>query len=123
MAGEPLAIAQVSPHPWGKRHEINEFVERTSEELARRGHRVLIVAPSDSRTAIRDTRRAIREADGDGRALLSGSPRVLAIGQSIPLPSGPRRRPAPIPVDISRAMEQLLGSVPLDIVHVHEPFA
>jgi predicted metal-dependent phosphoesterase TrpH/glycosyltransferase involved in cell wall biosynthesis len=123
-ATEPLAIAQVTPHPWGARHDINEFVSRTSEELVGRGHRVLIVAPSESRTAIRDSRRAIREAASGARSLLTGKgPHVLAIGQSIPLPSGPRRRPAPIPVDISRTLEQLLGSVPLDIVHVHEPFA
>jgi predicted metal-dependent phosphoesterase TrpH/glycosyltransferase involved in cell wall biosynthesis len=119
-----LAIAQITPHPWGVRHDINEFVSRTSEELAGRGHRVLIVAPSESRTAIRDSRRAIREAASGARSLLTGKgPKVLAIGQSIPLPSGPRRRPAPIPVDVSRMLEQLLGAVPLDIVHVHEPFA
>jgi glycosyltransferase involved in cell wall biosynthesis len=119
-----LAIAQVSPHPWGSRHEINEFVARTSEELVRRGHRVLIAAPSDSRTEIRESRRAIREARDRPSSLLSGpNPRILAIGQTIPLPSGPRRRPAPIPLDVSGSLEQLLGSVPLDVVHVHEPFA
>ncbi|HET8593132.1 MAG TPA: glycosyltransferase [Solirubrobacterales bacterium] len=124
MADESLAIAQVSPHPWGSRHEINEFVGRTSEELARRGHRVLIVAPSESRAAIRESRRVIREATNDPGVLAKGeNPRVIAIGQSIPLPSGPRRRPAPLPVDVSRALERLLGSVPLDLVHVHEPFA
>ena len=124
MAAEPLSIAQVSPHPWGKRHEINEFVARTSAELAERGHRVLIIAPSDSRKAIRESRRLIREAEDNPRAVLRGeNPRVIAIGQSIPLPSGPRRRPAPLPVDVSGALERLLGSVPLDVVHVHEPFA
>jgi predicted metal-dependent phosphoesterase TrpH/glycosyltransferase involved in cell wall biosynthesis len=124
VSAESLAIAQVSPHPWGSRHEINEFVGRTSEELALRGHRVLIVAPSESRTAIRDSRRAIREAAERPRSLFSGEePRVLAIGSAIPLPSGPRRRPPPIPVDVSRTLEQLLDSVPLDLVHVHEPFA
>ncbi|HMA26647.1 MAG: glycosyltransferase [Solirubrobacterales bacterium] len=124
MGAESLSIAQVSPHPWGARHEINEFVRRTSEELADRGHRVLIVAPSESRAAIRETRRLIREAGKDPSILLEGeNPRVLAIGQSIPLPSGPRRRPAPIPLDLSRAMERLLGVAPLDLVHVHEPFA
>ena len=51
------------------------------------------------------------------------NPRVLAIGQRIPLPSGPRRRPAPIPVDVSRSLEQLFEAVPFDLVHVHEPFA
>ena len=124
MSTDSLAIAQVSPHPWGRRHEINEFVARTSSELAERGHRVLIVAPSDSRQAIRESRRLIREAqDNPGAFWRAKSPRVIAIGQSIPLPSGPRRRPAPLPVDVSGALERLLGSVPLDVVHVHEPFA
>ncbi len=124
MTDQSLAIAQVSPHPWEKRHEINEFVTRTSAELAARGHRVLIVAPSDSREAIRESRRLIREAEGNPEVVWRGeTPRVIAIGQSIPLPSGPRRRPAPLPVDVSGALERLLGVVHLDIVHVHEPFA
>jgi predicted metal-dependent phosphoesterase TrpH/glycosyltransferase involved in cell wall biosynthesis len=121
---QSLSIAQVTPHPWGKRHQINEFVRRTSEELAQRGHRVLIIAPSDSRQAIRESRRVIREAQEDPRVVWRDeNPQVIAIGQSIPLPSGPRRRPAPLPVDVSGALERLLGSVPLDVVHVHEPFA
>ena len=48
---------------------------------------------------------------------------MLAVGQRIPLPSGPRRRPAPIPLDVSRSLEQLFEAVPFDVVHVHEPFA
>ncbi len=124
MTDSSLAIAQVSPQPWGARHEINEFVERVSGELAARGHRVLIAAPSDSRSAIRESRRLIKQAAERPRSLLAGeNPKVLAIGQSLPLPSGPRRRPAPIPIDVSRSLEQLLGGVPLDLVHVHEPFA
>jgi hypothetical protein len=124
VSNDSLAIAQVSPHPWGKRHQINEFVARTSAELTVRGHRVLVVAPSESRQAIRESRRLIREAEDDPAALWrDGNLRVLAIGQTIPLPSGPRRRPAPLPVDVSGALERLLGSVPLDLVHVHEPFA
>jgi predicted metal-dependent phosphoesterase TrpH/glycosyltransferase involved in cell wall biosynthesis len=124
VSADSLAIAQVSPHPWGKRHEINEFVARTSAELAERGHRVLIIAPSDSRQAIRESRRMIREAQDNPEVVWRDKdPRVIAIGQSIPLPSGPRRRPAPLPVDVSGALERLLGSVPLDVVHVHEPFA
>ncbi|MGZ8676163.1 MAG: glycosyltransferase [Solirubrobacterales bacterium] len=123
-ADRKLAIAQVSPQLWGSRHEIDEYVARTSAVLAERGHRVVVAAPSDSRTAIRESRRAIRAAADDPESLFGGeNRRVLAIGQGIPLPSGPRRRPAPIPVDLSRALEQLLESVPLDLVHVHEPFA
>jgi glycosyltransferase involved in cell wall biosynthesis len=124
VAPESLSIAQVSPHPWERRHSINEFVARTSSELAERGHRVLIVAPSESRKAIRESRRLIREASEDPRVLWKGeNPRVIAIGQAIPLPSGPRRRPTPLPVDVSGALERLLEVVPLDLVHVHEPFA
>jgi glycosyltransferase involved in cell wall biosynthesis len=124
VAEQSLSIAQVSPHPWGRRHEINEFVARTSEELAGRGHRVLIIAPSESRREIRESRRLIRRAQDRPEVVWRGSnPRVIAIGQSIPLPSGPRRRPAPLPVDLSGALERLLGAVPLDLLHVHEPFA
>jgi predicted metal-dependent phosphoesterase TrpH/glycosyltransferase involved in cell wall biosynthesis len=119
-----LTVAQVSPRRLESRHEIAEYVSRTSEALARRGHRVLIAAPSDSRTAIREARRAIRAAAEDPGSLFGAeNPRVLAIGQSLPLPSGPRRRPPPIPLDLSRALEQLLEIVSFDIVHVHEPFA
>jgi glycosyltransferase involved in cell wall biosynthesis len=121
---ESLAIAQVSPHPWGSRHEIAEFVARTSEQLAERGHRVVVATPSDSRTAIRDSRKAIRAAGEDPESLFAAdNPRLLAVGQRIPLPSGPRRRATPIPVDVSRSLEELLGAAPFDIVHVHEPFA
>ena len=93
-------------------------------ELAERGHRVLIAAPSDSRTAIRESRRAISAANDDPDSLLAGENRgCWRSGSSIPLPSGPRRRPPPIPVDVSRTLEQLLERVAFDIVHVHEPFA
>jgi glycosyltransferase involved in cell wall biosynthesis len=124
VAKQSLAIAQVSPHPWERRHEINEFVARTSDELAARGHRVMIAAPSESRKTIRESRRLIREAGARPEVVWRGeNPRVIAIAQSIPLPSGPRRRPAPLPVDVSGVLERLLGAVPLDLLHVHEPFA
>ena len=32
VGAESLSIAQVSPHPWERRHEINEFVERTKPD-------------------------------------------------------------------------------------------
>jgi predicted metal-dependent phosphoesterase TrpH/glycosyltransferase involved in cell wall biosynthesis len=120
----PFSIAQVSPRPWGSGHEVDEFVARVSDELASRGHRILIAAPSDSRAQVRESRRAIREAVDDPDSLLqAGEPRVLAVGQSLALPSGPRRRPPPVPIDLTRTIELLLSAVPLDFVHVHEPFA
>jgi predicted metal-dependent phosphoesterase TrpH/glycosyltransferase involved in cell wall biosynthesis len=125
VSNPSLSIAQVSPHPWEGRHEITEFVARTSEELAGRGHRVLVLAPSESRAAVRESRKAMRAASEDPSSLFSrnGEPCVLAVGQSIPLPTGPRKRPAPIPVVVKRALAGLLEGMPLDVVHVHEPFA
>jgi predicted metal-dependent phosphoesterase TrpH/glycosyltransferase involved in cell wall biosynthesis len=121
---DPLTIAQVTPHAWGDRNEVNEFVERVSGELNERGHRVVIATPSGSRRDVRESRAAIAEAQDRPAGLFSGSePRVLALGTGIPLPRGPRPRAAPLPVDVSRALESLLGGVDFDLVHVHDPFA
>ncbi len=127
MPDDRLAIAHVTPYPWGTgRHEITTFVERTTAELAARGHRVLIVAPSRSSEAVRETRQAISAARDDPSALLpepGAPPRVLAVGDALPdLPGGSRRAPA-LPVDVSRTIENLLTIVALDVCHVHEPFA
>jgi predicted metal-dependent phosphoesterase TrpH/glycosyltransferase involved in cell wall biosynthesis len=123
-----LSICHVTPHTWGPYHEVNEFAGRVAAELRERGHRVLVAAPSDSRTAIRTSRAAIRAALDDPAALLDGSwdgagGGILAVGQGIPMPRGPRPRAAPVPLDVGRTLERLLGSVPLDVVHVHDPFA
>jgi len=124
-ASDALEIAQVTPHPWSSRHEVNEYVRRISEDLISRGHRVVIAAPSGSRREVRDSRRRIAAAaERPASVLGSGArPRVLALGGGIPLPRGPRPRAAPVPVDVSRALDRLLGAIPFDIVHVHDPFA
>ena len=127
MPSERLAIAHVSPHPWGAgTQDVTTYVERVTGELARRGHRVVILAPSRSHDAVRETRQALRAAVDDPQALLpepGAPPRVLAVGDALPdLPGSGRRAPA-LPVDVSRTIEDLLAIAPLDICHVHEPFA
>ena len=127
MLDTPLAIAHVTPYPWGAgHHEITTYVERTTAELAARGHQVLIVAPSRSSEAVRETRHALSAAREDPAALLpepGGAPRVLAVGDALPdLPGSARRAPA-LPVDVARTIENLLAILPLDVCHVHEPFA
>jgi glycosyltransferase involved in cell wall biosynthesis len=121
---EPLAIAHVTPYPWGGGgHDVTTYVERVTGELAARGHRVLIVAPSRSQDVVRETRQALRV---DPSSLLpepGAPPRVLGVGDALPDLPGARRRVPALPVDISRTIEDLLTVVPLDICHVHEPFA
>ena len=132
--GQRLTIAQVTPHPWGSPHEVNEFVERVSAGLIERGHRVVVAAPAGSRAEVRESRRVIRAARGRPDALFDASwkgtraggdsgPAVLAVGSGLTMPHGPRPRAAPVPLDLSRTLDELLGGVEFDLVHVHDPFA
>ena len=120
---ERFSIAQVTPHAWEDEHEVNAFVEELSGELAQRGHRVLVLAPSRSRELVRESRRLIRAARDAPESLFDpdGGVRVLGVGELLPLQ---RRGGAPSPpVDVARTIEEVLTLAPLDFVHVHEPFA
>ncbi|MBV9916541.1 MAG: glycosyltransferase, partial [Solirubrobacterales bacterium] len=117
-----LAIAQVTPFAWEAANEVNEYVARVSEELARRGHRVLVIAPSESSALVRDTRRALRGSPEELLERADGAPAVLGVGEVLPF-SPTQRRAASLPVDVARTIEDALSSLALDVVHVHEPFA
>jgi glycosyltransferase involved in cell wall biosynthesis len=118
----PFSIAQVTPWPWEQRHEVNRFVERLSDELCARGHRVVVIAPSDSRELIRDGRATVQAMRRDPDALWTdpGCASVLAVGQSLPFRRGGS---VSLPLDVSRTLEELLELAELDFLHVHEPFA
>jgi predicted metal-dependent phosphoesterase TrpH/glycosyltransferase involved in cell wall biosynthesis len=122
VPGERFSIAQVTPYAWEQHHEVNRFVERLSDELCGRGHRVVVVAPSESRELIRESRERIKRVADDPDAVFGGAgcASVLAVGQSLP----PRRGGSvSLPVDVSRSIETLLDGANFDFVHVHEPFA
>jgi PHP domain-containing protein/glycosyl transferase family 4 len=123
-----FAIAHVTPYPWeADDNEVNAYVSKAAAELSQRGHRILVVAPSRSQERVRDSRRQLRAARGHPQALLegtdSGVPRVIAVGEVIDVAGGSRRRPSALPIDVARTVEELLSTVDLDFVHVHEPFA
>jgi glycosyltransferase involved in cell wall biosynthesis len=115
---EPLSIAQVTPYPWEDRHDVNVFVDRVSHELAARGHRVLVVAPSSSHALVRESRKAVRAGTLDAEP---GQARVLAVGEALPPLAGRRR--AALPIDVARTISDLFEHAALDVCHVHEPFA
>ena len=101
MADERFSIAQVTPYAWEQHHEVNRFVEHLSDELCARGHRVVVVAPSDSRELIRESRTRIKRLADDPEAVFAdgaGCASVLAVGQSVPA----RRRGGSLslPVDV-----------------------
>jgi predicted metal-dependent phosphoesterase TrpH/glycosyltransferase involved in cell wall biosynthesis len=122
---ERYAIAQVAPHPWEDEHEINAFVAALAAELAGRGHRMLVLAPSRSPELVRESRRRIRAAAESPDALFDSDSGVSVLGVGELLPLAPNRRgiaPSP-PMAIAATIEEALHNAALDFVHVHEPFA
>jgi Glycosyltransferase Family 4/PHP domain len=129
---EPMAsrfsIAHVTPYPWeAQENEVNAYVKRVAGELSARGHRVLVLAPSRSQDRVRSSRKTLRSARGRPQSLLEGTdlgePGVIAVGEVLDVTGGGRRRTAALPIDVARTIEELLGTVDFDFVHVHEPFA
>jgi predicted metal-dependent phosphoesterase TrpH len=123
-----FSIAHVTPYPWeAQENEVNAYVERVTSELSRRGHRVLVLAPSRSQERVQASRRELRAARGRGESLLEGTdrgtPTVIAVGEVLDVPSSARRRTSALSIDVARTVEELLTTVELDFVHVHEPFA
>jgi hypothetical protein len=115
----PLRIAHVTPHPVGSGSGIDQYVSHVSRALAARGHEVLVVAPSSDQREVREARAALRSPQELFNG--AGEPRVLALGEALPALRPGRR--AAVPVDVTRAIEALHAHVPLDICHVHDPFA
>jgi hypothetical protein len=131
VAEPRFSIAHVTPFPWeAEENEVNAHVRRVAGELSRRGHSVIIVAPSRSGERVRASRRMLRELRATPQRLLeatgAGEPAVLAVGEVLDVPGGGHSRQRPpmaLPVDVARTIEQLTATLPLDFVHVHEPFA
>lgn len=134
VATQRFAIAHVTPYPWESRaNPVNATVAELAAGQSARGHRVLILAPSRSPTAVRASRRELRDASRRGTAGLaslldaagSGQPLLVAIGEvlDVPIPGreSKRARVGAVPVDVTRTLEELLGQAPLDFVHVHDP--
>jgi glycosyltransferase involved in cell wall biosynthesis len=119
---ECLSIAHVSPYAWEAPGEVGNYVQRVSAELSRRGHRVLVIAPSESATLVRESREALRRDPAELLERASERPLVLGVGEVLAFAPS-RRRAASLPIDVARTIEEALQALPLDIVHVHEPFA
>lgn len=121
---DKFTIAQVAPYPWEEQRETKLFIERLVEGFKRRGHRVVILAPSESRSLVRDSRRLAREAEHNPDLLFDESRLpFLAVGHSLSLKQARRGGMLTLPIDVARTVERVLTKAPFDFVHVHEPFA
>ena len=122
---ERFAIAQVAPHPIEDANEVGAFAAEVSRELAVRGHRVLLLAPSRSPELVRESRKLIRAAREAPEELFDpdGGVRVLGVGELL-FNASRRRASIPRRRSTSRARSRRSSAIaPLDFVHVHEPWA
>jgi len=93
-------------------------VARVSAELAARGHRVLVIAPSESGSLVRDTRKAIRSAPEQLLESAAREPVVLGVGEVLAFsPRAGARRPCHRRGAHHR---EALNTLALDIVNVHD---
>ena len=71
----------VTPFAWSQPHPVNEHVQAASEELRRRGHEVVVLAPSNRAVDLAQGRRALRRLSAQGEPLEG----VVALGPAVPV--------------------------------------
>jgi predicted metal-dependent phosphoesterase TrpH/glycosyltransferase involved in cell wall biosynthesis len=107
-------ICMVTPFPWSQPHPVNEHIAAAAEELRRRGHEVVVLAPSNRAGQLAAGRRALRRLGVDG-APLEGT---VALGPAIPVS---RRSRMGVPLGVRANLELALSADSFDVVHAHEP--
>jgi predicted metal-dependent phosphoesterase TrpH/glycosyltransferase involved in cell wall biosynthesis len=104
----------VTPFAWSQPHPVNEHVHAASEELHRRGHEVVVLAPSNRAADLARGRRALRRLSAQGEPLAG----VVAIGPAVPIS---RKSRLGVPIGVRANLELALGADSFDILHAHEP--
>jgi phosphatidyl-myo-inositol alpha-mannosyltransferase len=110
----PLRICMVTPFAWSRPHPVNDHVAGAADELRRRGHDVVVLAPSTRARDLTAGRRALRRLERNG-APLDG---VVALGPAVRVS---RRSRLGLPVGVRTNVEEVLSLDRFDVVHAHEP--
>ena len=93
---------------------MNDHVSGAADELRRRGHEVVVLAPSGRATDLAAGRRALKRLLRDGTALEG----VVALGPALPVS---RRSRLGVPIGVRANLELALTRDRFDLVHGHEP--
>jgi predicted metal-dependent phosphoesterase TrpH/glycosyltransferase involved in cell wall biosynthesis len=109
-----LRICMVTPFAWSQPHPVNEHVAAAATELRRRGHEVVILAPSNRAGELAAGRRALRRLGRDSTPLEG----AVALGPAIPVSRGSR---VGVPLGIRANLSLALNADAFDIVHAHDP--
>ena len=109
-----LRICLVTPFAWSQPHPVNDHVAGSAEELRRRGHEVVVLAPSARANDLAAGRRSLKRLGREGTPLES----VVALGPAVPVS---RRSSLGVPIGVRANLELALTRDRFDVVHVHEP--
>jgi len=104
----------VTPFAWSQPHPVNEHVRAASDELRRRGHEVVVLAPSNRAADLAQGRRALRRLGAEGEPL-SG---IVTLGPAVPVS---RKSRLGVPIGVRANLELALGADSFDVLHAHEP--
>jgi predicted metal-dependent phosphoesterase TrpH len=104
----------VTPFAWSQPHPVNEHVRAASDELRRRGHEVVVLAPSNRAVDLAQGRRALRRLGAQGEPLAG----VVALGPAVPVS---RKSRLGVPIGVRANLELALGADAFDVLHAHEP--
>jgi predicted metal-dependent phosphoesterase TrpH/glycosyltransferase involved in cell wall biosynthesis len=104
----------VTPFAWSQPHPVNEHVQAACEELRRRGHEVVVLAPSNRAVDLARGRRALRRLSADAQPLAG----VVALGPAVPVS---RKSSLGVPIGVRANLELALLADSFDILHAHEP--
>jgi glycosyltransferase involved in cell wall biosynthesis len=119
-----MKLCLVSPYALSGSHPVGEHIRGVAGELAERGHRVTVLAPSGSTRALRSGRRrlrALQDGDDDALVALPGEPLAVAVGPALPLRARGRRRGAAFPVAAAANVAHAVTQGGFDLVHAYEP--
>jgi predicted metal-dependent phosphoesterase TrpH/glycosyltransferase involved in cell wall biosynthesis len=104
----------VTPFAWSQPHPVNDHVTGAADELRRRGHEVVVLAPSGRATDLAAGRRALKQLSREGTPLAD----TVALGPAIPVS---RRSRLGVPIGVRANLDLALARDRFDVVHVHEP--
>jgi predicted metal-dependent phosphoesterase TrpH/glycosyltransferase involved in cell wall biosynthesis len=104
----------VTPFAWSQPHAVNDHVVGAAGELRRRGHEVVVLAPSGRATDLAAGRRALKQLGRRGTPLEE----VVALGPAIPIS---RKSRLGVPIGVRANLELALSRDRFDVVHGHEP--
>jgi predicted metal-dependent phosphoesterase TrpH/glycosyltransferase involved in cell wall biosynthesis len=109
-----MRISMVTPFAWSRPHPVNEHVAAAAGELRRRGHEVVVLAPSSRARELAAGRRALRRLGREGTPLEG----VVALGPAVPVSA---RTGLGVPLGVRANLELALIRDRFDVVHAHEP--